>query len=503
MSIHRITCILAIVACSMAAQKRPAVAVPTNEPGTTRPASEETIPQATLADMFRTELGAAYDPVQADQLYGAHQLIEKYFEAHTAVERRSIIGQLEATEIDPNVLGRLCRIRSHWPTLAGGGIFYLNQKVGTYDARYFLGVPKTYDRTRAWPLVIKLPGATAFLTNPAPDAKRVVEIYTAWMTDELSKHGDAIVLMPLLNLDEVYGPSYAGMNSVIFPMLDAAERVNIDPARVYMVGHSMAAHGVWNLALHYPTYFAAINPMAGSANEDWQRLRLVNLRNVLPVVWHDDSDTVIKVNFSKSIVNALREQKVAVDFLETKGIGHAPTDEIVQTEYAKMRAKVRSLYPPQVWLQTNRPDVILNRSDWVQIYQPVETGKERNLFFRHGTGHMTIDDDSCSIKAEIANNRITISSDNINTFRLYVNDQLANMAMPVTVVVNKKVKFEGVVKASVEEMLNDQTFLGRGWRYYSGVIDIEMVPPATRPSTRPTTRPLHTGKITVGPSENE
>ena len=31
---------------------------------------------------------------------------------------------------------------------------------------------------------------------------------------------------------------------------------------VAMTGHSMAAHATWNLALHYPTYFAAINPMA-------------------------------------------------------------------------------------------------------------------------------------------------------------------------------------------------------------------------------------------------
>jgi hypothetical protein len=454
--------------------------------------------------MFRTELGAAYDPVQADQLYAAHQLIERYFEAHTSADRKSVIGQLQATEIDPNVLGRLCRIRSHWPALAGGGVFYLNQKVGTYDVRYFLGVPKTYDRTRAWPLVIKLPGVTAFLTNPLPDAKRVVEIYTAWISDELSKHGDAVVLMPLLNLDELYGPSYAGMNSVILPMLDAADRVNIDAARVYMVGHSMAAHGVWNLALHYPTYFAAINPMAGSANEDWQRLRLMNLRNILPVVWHDDNDTVIKVNFSKSLVAALHEQKVDVDFNETKGVGHAPTEEIVQSEYAKLRAKARNLYPTQVWLQTNRPDVILNRNDWVQIYQPVGGGKERRLYFRHGTGHMTLDANTCSIKADVSNNTINITSDNVNTFRLYLNDQMVNVSQPVTVVVNKKVKFQGIVKPSVEEMLKDQIFLGRGWRYYPGVIDIEMVPPpATQPTSQPTTKRSHTGKITVGPSDRD
>ena len=44
--------------------------------------------------------------------------------------------------------------------------------------------------------------------------------------------------MPLLNLDELYGPSYAGMNSVIQPLLHAAGRANVDPARVYLIGHA-------------------------------------------------------------------------------------------------------------------------------------------------------------------------------------------------------------------------------------------------------------------------
>ena len=47
---------------------------------------------------------------------------------------------------------------------------------------------------------------------------------------------------------------------------------------VYLIGHSMAAHAVWNIAIHYPTYFATINPLAGSADQSWQRIRLGDLR---------------------------------------------------------------------------------------------------------------------------------------------------------------------------------------------------------------------------------
>ena len=35
-------------------------------------------------------------------------------------------------------------------------------------------------------------------------------MYDAWGNDELAHHPDALVLMPLLNLDEGYGPSAPG-----------------------------------------------------------------------------------------------------------------------------------------------------------------------------------------------------------------------------------------------------------------------------------------------------
>lgn len=480
----------------MAATQRPEVAIPTTEPGVIAPPAGETIPEATLGEMFRAELGPSYDPVQADQFYAAHQLIEQFFQAPTAHDRKNITGQLEATQIDPNVLGRLCRIREHWPALPGGGVFYINQKIGPRFARYFLGVPKAYDRTKSWPMLIQLPEPTAFLTQPEPDSAQVVQIYTRWINDELALHADAVVLMPLLDLDDLYGPSYAGMNSVIDPLRDAPEHVNIDPARVYLRGHSLGAVGVWQIAIHYPTYFAAINPQAGSATEEWQQIRLMNLRNVLPIVWHDDTDQVIKVGFSRTLVNELKSERVPVLFDETHGLGHTPSASLIEGEYQKMRDIVRPLYPHDAWLQTNRPDVMLNRSDWLQIYQELNTGKEHIFPFHHGTGHMTLYTITCSMKAQISNNRIEASNDNVSTVRFYLNDQLANMAAPIQVVIDKKEKFKAIVKPSVDVMLKDQLVLGRGWRYYTGAIDIDMTPPL--PATRPTTRPAHTGKIIVG-----
>ena len=460
----------------------------------------QAIPPAVLDAMYRRELGDKYHPVPADSYYQAHLLIERYFVASATDERKTITQAIEATGIDANILGRLTRLRVGWPELAPG-LYYVNERFGPHEVRYFLGVPKGYDRAVSWPLVIKLPTAHAFLTDPPPGADQVARIYGDWITDELTKHPDALVLMPLLNLDELYGPSYAGMNSVIQPMQHAFGRVNLDPARVYLIGHAMSGHAVWNLALHYGTYLAAINPLAGAAGDDWQRLRLMNLSNVLPVVWHDSEDLIIPVESSRSLMRVLRQLKIDAEYEETKGVGNAPSEAIAERAYQKLRARIRSLYPPQVRLQSNRPDALFNRLDWVQLYQPMNAGPEQRLLFRHGSGNMVVYQNSFRIEASFTGpNAIQATTDNVESMRFHLNDQLIDFAKPLTITVNRKVRFEGMLKPSIDEMLKDQLFLGRGWRYFTAVVDVDFAAhaPGTRPTTQPSTR---RGVIEIIPPE--
>jgi len=218
-----------------------------------------------------------------------------------------------------------------------------------------------------------------------------------------------------------------------------------------------------------------VNPLAGAASNDWQRLRLTNLHNVLVVPWHDTADQVIKVDSSRSLVSILRRLKVDVDYIETRDVGHVPTPAIAEQCYQKLVARRRELYPKQVMLQSNRPDTIFNRVDWLQVYQPMDGGEERRVAFQRVPGHMSLDANAWSAQATINdNNRIDVTSSNVQLLRLSLNDQMIDFAKPVTVRVNNRVRFEGMVTPAVEDLLNDQSFLGRGWRYYSAVIDIDL-----------------------------
>jgi hypothetical protein len=456
---------------------------------TTAPANA--MPREVLEAIDRRELGEQYDPKLADRYYEIHKLLEKYFETDSAEDRRALTKWIASFGVDANIIGRLVRIRMDWPALEAGP-YHVNDRVGPHDVHYFLGVPKGYDRAKPWPLVIMLPSATPFVSATASklkmDADSVAKVYTDWINDELRKHPDAVVVMPLLNLTYGWGPSYEGMNSVIQSTYHAASRVNVDPKRVYLVGHDMSGHAVWNLGLHYTTYFAAIMPLAGAASGDWQRIRLMNLRNTYVVAWHDADDPVIKVDASRQLVNVLKRFKYDVDYEETHNVGHTPPPQIVEQLYQKVRARSRDLYPREVRLQSNRPDTMFNRLDWLQMYQALRPGPDRRLLFRHGGGGMIVNQNGMTLEASVANNQIEARTDNLESMRFYLNDQMIDFAKPVTLRINKTVKFQGPLKPNLDEMLKDQLFLGRGWRYFTAVIDVDFGEPVTKPATRSATR---------------
>jgi predicted esterase len=407
--------------------------------------------------------------------------LNEYFAASTDADRAAARAALIATGVDAVALSHLVGIHTGWQRFAAGA-YYINEQltplhVAPMDARYFLGIPTNYDRAKAWPLIIMLPTASAFLTNPAPTPDDVQKIYTAWIMDELQKHDDAIVLMPLLNLDELYGPSPAGIATVLNAMQHAMQTVHVDPARVYLFGHSMSAHAVWNIGLHYPTYFASIAPLAGTASQRWQQIRLGNLRNTCPVVWHDADDPFQKVASSRDLVSILRRLKVDVDYLETKNVGHTPTSAIVEDRYKAMRAHTRDLYPAHVYLQTNRPDPPLNRIDWVQIMQILNPANRRNIYFQHGSGMIVTQDNPSKVEATLKDNAIDATTQNVADLRFFFSDTMIDFNKPVTIIVNHRKRFEGMVQPSLDALLADQLFLGRGWRAFSAVVDVDLEKP--------------------------
>lgn len=430
-----------------------------------RPATEDAFDA-----LLRAELGERFDPSLLAQYRAAHDLLERYFAEPSS--RPGVVKMLQQLPLPPDDIVRLARVRRGWEELKPG-VRQVESRVGPLAVNYLLGVPPGYTGARAWPLVIRLPPPNAYLgERPADPAERIA-VYRATAESELQSHPDALVLVPILDRDLLVGPSYLGMNQVIQPMLHVAELANIDPARVYLVGHSVSAVLAWNLVLHHPSYFAGAQVLGGSAAAEWQRLRLPNLRNLRVVIWHDSTDKIVPVAQARALVGILRRLKYDVEYTETRNGGHVPDARVVQSGYESMRQARRELYPRTITLQSNRHEVQFNRIDWVQVNQPARPGDESRMIVARGRETVVLFSSPMRLEARLTgDNVIDVRAENVDSFRLFLNAGMVDLARPVLVRLNGRVVSERQLNADLSVALRDQLQFGRGWRVFTVAIDV-------------------------------
>src|SRR5262249_4609801 len=98
----------------------------------------------------------------------------------------------------------------------------------------------------------------------------------------------------------------------------------VDPARIYLTGHSVGAIRAWQLASDYPQTFAGLAPVSGGSpvkpHVFPQRLAMIK---TLPVfVVHGAKDGIIPPARSKEIVDAAKKAGLQVTYTEVPGADH-------------------------------------------------------------------------------------------------------------------------------------------------------------------------------------
>src|SRR3954454_4666526 len=82
---------LGVLASLAAAQTQPVPA-----------AGSDPIPPQSLDLMYRDELGKLYCPGDANRLLSAHRMLEQFFATNQQDQRKQIVAQLAATQLDVN-----------------------------------------------------------------------------------------------------------------------------------------------------------------------------------------------------------------------------------------------------------------------------------------------------------------------------------------------------------------------------------------------------------------
>ena len=175
---------------------------------------------------------------------------------------------------------------------------------------YRIFVPAGYDRTKSHPLVIALHGMggdeNSYFDGYANGAFKV----------EADKRGYLVACPKGRQPASMYrGPA----EQDVMDVLAEVRRVyNVDSDRVYLTGHSMGGFGTWAIATHHPEVFAALAPVAGGGNP----LDLSKIIQIPELVVHGDADMTVRVESSRTMVEAAKKLGIEVKYIEVPKGSH-------------------------------------------------------------------------------------------------------------------------------------------------------------------------------------
>jgi len=92
----------------------------------------------------------------------------------------------------------------------------------------------------------------------------------------------------------------------------------IDPARIYMTGHSMGGAGTWHMIAHRPRFFAAAVPVCGHPLP----ATAAAVKDVPIWNFHGEADEVEPVNTSRVMIDAIRQAGGKPRHTEYATVGH-------------------------------------------------------------------------------------------------------------------------------------------------------------------------------------
>jgi poly(3-hydroxybutyrate) depolymerase len=216
---------------------------------------------------------------------------------------------------------------------------------------YRLYVPKNYDPKVATPLIVALHGYGGnqnYFFAIAKDVQTLCDKYgfifvaplgysrTSWYGAPLSIPGDIPRSPPPSGQAAKNAPPPPPTEPEKSPAEQRHERAlsemdvmnvlglvrheyNVDPARIYLMGHSMGGFGTWFLGAKYSDIWAAIAPMSGTfANHDFH---LADLKNV-PVMLAVGSTETATVSASKAEIDAMNVAGMTTAYFEAEGGTH-------------------------------------------------------------------------------------------------------------------------------------------------------------------------------------
>ena len=185
---------------------------------------------------------------------------------------------------------------------------------------YRLYVPKNYDGSRAFPLIVALHGLGGTEDSMFGPSYGMVPL--------AEQHGYILVAPLGYRIDGFYGgipgtgpasrPAQLSEQDVMEVLRLVRREYKIDDHRIYLMGHSMGGIGTWALGAKYADIWAALGPISGTGNP----ATVEKMRAIPEVVVHGDADTVVPIAGAQAMVAAMNKFGTEVKFIVVPGGSH-------------------------------------------------------------------------------------------------------------------------------------------------------------------------------------
>lgn len=208
-------------------------------------------------------------------------------------------------------LGMLCLAASDAPPT--GFIDKVHKSLDGTEAKYVVFVPRGYDGTKEYPVILFLHGSGQIGT----DGKGQVAGMLAKAIRDREKTFEFVAVFPQSHLGSWLAGSKDGKRAVAI-LDEVLKTYKTDPKRVYLTGPSMGGEGTWSLAAAHPKRWAAIVPLCGGGDPK----AAVKIKHIPCWCFHGDADKMIEVQQSRRMVRALKDAGGRPLFHEYPGVGH-------------------------------------------------------------------------------------------------------------------------------------------------------------------------------------
>jgi poly(3-hydroxybutyrate) depolymerase len=229
--------------------------------------------------------------------------------------RASGLGLKEPLDFDGELrrAARLAEVlEQHKDPLAGATGDQRLAYRSTFDGKlvpYRVYIPTGYDASRKYPLIVLLHGAGG-------DESDFLEGYAGTFPKLAEAHG--YILASVSGRGPVTG--YAKANGSEQDAIDVTEivrnRYSVDPARIYLGGHSMGAAGTWRLGMVYADRFAGMIPIAGTSGAVLPGLDALVKRKMPVMIVCGEKDALVAVAGCREVAEKSKAAGAPVHYAE-------------------------------------------------------------------------------------------------------------------------------------------------------------------------------------------